>query len=179
VSRARSGSAREPPEDGQSDGIDQLLFRDVLASFPAGVVIVTAMGEGYEPAGVTVSSFCSVSARPTLILVCIDESSRTLSAIRFSGTFTVNILAAGREELALLFASKGDDKFRGVAWEEPQADNGGPILRQGAAAYLACSVQNEVEAGDHRIFIGLAVEAGMQTGHPHLLYHKRSFSSAG
>lgn len=162
----------------QDAGIANALFRDVLASFPAGVVIVTAIGEDCTPAGVTVSAFCSVSARPTLALVCIDESSRTLPAIQSSGSFTVNILAAGREDLALIFASKRDDKFGGVGWELPEVPHGGPILREDAAAYLVCSVEQEIEAGDHRIFIGLASEAGIQD-HPHLLYHKRSFSSAG
>jgi len=157
--------------------MDIAIFREVLSTFPAGVVVVTAVGPGDVPAGLTISAFCSVSADPTLILVCVDNGSNTLPAIRASGNFTVNILAAGREELALRFASKREDKFDGVSWEAPQLAQGGPILRDDAASYLVCRIDQEIEAGDHQIFIGEAVEAGVQHAHPPLLYHNRGFAS--
>jgi flavin reductase (DIM6/NTAB) family NADH-FMN oxidoreductase RutF len=165
---------------GDVDGVtpmDIAIFREVLSTFPAGVVVVTALGEGEVPAGLTISAFCSVSADPTLILVCVDKGSNTLRAIRSSGKFTVNILAAGREDLALRFASKREDKFDGVSWEPPQLQEGGPILRSDAASYLVCRIEQEIEAGDHQIFIGEAVEAGVQHAHPPLLYHNRGFAS--
>lgn len=169
-------SASVPDADGGS-ALDIAIFREVLATFPAGVVIVTAIGADGAPAGLTISAFCSVSADPTLILVCVDRGSNTLPAIRSAGNFTVNILAAGREELALRFASKRDDKFDGVNWELPELSKGGPILRDDAASYLVCKIDQEIEAGDHQIFIGEAVEAGVQQAHPPLLYHDRGFTS--
>ena len=159
--------------------IDSMLFREVLATFPAGVVIVPATGTAGEPAGLTVSAFCSVSAEPTLILVCVDKGSNTLPAIQTSQMFTVNILAAGRQDLALLFASKRADKFAAVSWEAPELAGGGPILRADAAAYLVCRVDRAVEAGDHWVFIGEAVEAGVHEEPMPLLYHRRSFVSIG
>lgn len=164
------------PED---NALDQLKFREVLATFPAGVVVVTASQPSGEPAGLTVSAFCSVSANPTLVLVCVDKASNTLPAIEASGAFTVNILAAGREELALLFASKRTDKFAAVAWELPALASAGPILRSDAAAYLVCRVDQAVEAGDHWVFIGEAVEADLHDHHVPLLYCRRAFSSVG
>lgn len=165
------------PDADDASSLDLAIFREVLSTFPAGVVIVTAMGVDGAPAGLTISAFCSVSAEPTLILVCVDKGSNTLPAIRSSGNFTVNILAAGREELALRFASKREDKFDGVTWESPTLANGGPILQESAASYLVCKIDQEIEAGDHQIFIGEAVEAGVQPGHPPLLYHNRGFAS--
>jgi flavin reductase (DIM6/NTAB) family NADH-FMN oxidoreductase RutF len=165
------------PDPDDATPMDLMVFREVLATFPAGVVIVTATGADGTPAGLTVSAFCSVSADPTRGLVCVDQGSNTLSAIRESGAFSVNILAAGREELALAFASKREDKFEGVEWEAPQLAGGGAVLRADAAAYLVCRVHQEVEAGDHWVFIGEAVEAGIQEGHPPLLYHQRGFAS--
>lgn len=159
--------------------LDQLLFREVLATFPAGVVVVTALGADREPAGLTVSAFCSVSAEPAMVLVCIDKGSQTLPAIQSSQAFTVNILAAGREDLALLFASKRTDKFAAVSWEAARLSQGGPILRADAAAYLVCSVDQAVEAGDHWVFIAHAMEAGVHEEPTPLLYHRRSFASVG
>lgn len=159
--------------------LDAATFREVLASFPAGVVVVTAMGADSQAAGVTVTAFCSVSAMPALILVCIDKTSRTLAAIQSAGGFTVNILAAGREELASTFASKRVDKFADIDWEPAAHQSGGPILRADAAAYLVCLVESAIAAGDHWIFVGRPVEVGKQDDHQNLLYHRRRFLAVG
>jgi flavin reductase (DIM6/NTAB) family NADH-FMN oxidoreductase RutF len=168
-----------PTDPAHPSPMDLALFRDVLASFPAGVVIVTAMDADRRPLGLTVSAFCSVSAVPALICVCVDAGSNTLPAIRRSGAFTVNILAAGREDLALRFASKRTDKFDTVDWRPASLDRGGPILTSDSAAHLVCTVDREVGAGDHSLFLGEAIEAGVQADHPPLLYHRRGFASLG
>jgi len=162
-----------------ASGLDPLLFREILATFPAGVVIVTAVGADGTSSGLTVSAFCSVSAVPPLVLVCVDRGSNTLSAIQHSEMFTVNILAAGRAELALRFASKRTDKFADIAHEPPTLPRGGPILRNDAASYLVCRLEQSVEAGDHWVFIGEALEAGVHEDERPLplVYHNRSFSS--
>jgi flavin reductase (DIM6/NTAB) family NADH-FMN oxidoreductase RutF len=157
--------------------VDGPLFREVLASFPAGVVVVTARDAAGEPAGLTVSAFASVSARPPLVLVCLDKGSNTLSAVRGSGAYTVNILAAERQELALLFASKRTDKFAAVASRPAALVHGGPILHEDVVAHAVCELREEVEAGDHWVLIGEVVEAGFDEGATSLLYHRRTFSS--
>ena len=170
-------NAASTPDPNDVSTLDLVVFREVLATFPAGVVVVTAMGDDGRPYGLTISAFCSVSADPTLVLVCVDQGSNTLPAIRASRAFTVNILQAGRQELALQFASKRDDKFDGVEWEAPAVPRGGPILGADAASYLVCKIDQEIMAGDHQIFIGEAIAAGIQEGHPPLLYHNRGFAS--
>jgi flavin reductase (DIM6/NTAB) family NADH-FMN oxidoreductase RutF len=160
--------------------IDHLVFREVLAAFPAGVVVVTALGPDGEPAGLTVSAFCSVSADPPLVLVCVDKGSNTLPAIQASGAYTVNNLAHDRSELALLFASKREDKFAGVSWAAAAAlPHGGPILHRDIAAHAVCTVVESVEAGDHWVFIGEVVEAGFDEAAAPLVYHRRTFASVG
>ena len=77
-----------------------------MASFPSGVVILTAFGDDHQPRGLTVSAFCAVSVDPPLALVCIDKTSNTLPAVQHTGGFTANILAAGREHLARRMATK-------------------------------------------------------------------------
>src|ERR1700693_3568855 len=86
--------------------IDPQRFREVMGSFPSGVVVLTAFGEDGLPRGLTVSAFCAVSLEPPLALVCIDKFSHTLPAVQHTGGFTANILAAGREQLARSMATK-------------------------------------------------------------------------
>ena len=91
-------------------------FRDVMASFPSGVVVLTAFGQDSQPRGLTVSAFCAVSLEPPLALACIDKTSNTLPAVQHTGGFTANILAAGREQLARRMATKVTDKFDAIRW---------------------------------------------------------------
>ena len=154
-------------------------FREVLARFPAGVAVVTAIAPDGRPRGLTVSAFCSVSLRPPMVLVCVDRSSNTLPAIEHSKGFTVNVLAGGREELARVFASKRDDKFAGVSWRPADPPEMGAILHEDMAAFLACTVAHSIEAGDHWVFIGEVVEAQQVDEAVHLLYHRRTFSTVG
>jgi flavin reductase (DIM6/NTAB) family NADH-FMN oxidoreductase RutF len=128
--------------------IDQRRFRDVVGAFPTGVTIVTAPG----PAGLTTNAFASVSLDPPLVLVCFDNGSRTLPAVREARRFAVNVLRAGQEELAAVFASKrvAREKFAEVTHTE---DHGVPVLDD-ALAWIVCDLVELVGAGDHTIGIG-------------------------
>ena len=158
-------------------GIDATLFRDVMASFPAGVTVVTALGEDGEVRGLTVSAFCPVSLTPPLVLVCVDKGSNTLPAIRARGAFTVNFLAAGREDLALRLASKGAAKFEGMRWVPPDLPGAGPVLADDGCASCSCLVRTAIEAGDHWIFVGEVEEGRLWEDRAPLLYCRRSFAT--
>ena len=135
-------------------------FRDVLGAFPTGVTVVTAPG----PAGLTTNAFTSVSLDPPLVLVCFENTSRTLAAVKGTQRYGVNILRAGQEDLARVFASKrvGADKFAEVTHTEA---HGVPVLDD-ALAWLACDVTQLVEAGDHTIGIGRVIALDVTDGEP-------------
>jgi flavin reductase (DIM6/NTAB) family NADH-FMN oxidoreductase RutF len=151
------------------------LFREIMACFPTGVAIVTAHEVGAKPRGLTVSAFSPVSLEPPLVLVCIDKTSNTLPALQESGGFTVNFLAGGREHLAVLYASKSDEKFNDIAWQRPQLAEGGPILHEDSAAYAVCVTRQAIEAGDHWVFIGEVRDGAVIEGRLPLVYHRRAF----
>jgi flavin reductase (DIM6/NTAB) family NADH-FMN oxidoreductase RutF len=153
------------------------LFCDILASFPAGVTVVSAFAPDGAPRGLTVSAFCSVSPDPPLVLVCIDKSSQTLPAILQTGGFTVTILSAGWDELALRFAGKAADKFNGVRWVPPEVPGTGPVLVDAACAYAACRVDSVIEAGDHVVFLARVEEGRVWESRSPLLYFRRSFAN--
>src|SRR5260370_35188443 len=125
-----------------------------MACFPTGVAVVTAHESGDRPRGLTLSAFCAVSLEPPLVLVCIDRTSNTLPALQASGGFTVNFLAGGREHLAVLYASKAEEKFEGIAWRLSEVPEGGPIMPEDSAAYAVCVTRQAVEAVCHWVLIG-------------------------
>lgn len=130
---------------------DARAFRDAIGRFPTGVCVVTTFGPD-GPAGLTTNAVTSLSLDPLLLLVCFDNGSRTLPAVRSSERFGVNILAAGQGELARVFASKAmpAEKFASVTHVE---EHGVPVL-DGAAAWIACSLTELLPGGDHTIGIG-------------------------
>jgi flavin reductase (DIM6/NTAB) family NADH-FMN oxidoreductase RutF len=154
--------------------IDSEEFREVMASLPSGVVVLTAFGQDHLPRGLTVSAFCAVSLDPPLALACIDKNSNTLPAVQHTGGFTANILAAGREELARRMATKVPDKFEAIGWRRPD-HNGGPILHVDIAAYVVCRLKETIEAGDHWILIGQVMEGAHRGGVTPMVFSRRGY----
>ena len=134
-----------------SPAVDTLRYRQVIGHFATGVAIVTCYGPD-GPTGLTTNAITSVSLEPLLLLVCFDNTSRTLPAVRDARRFCVNVLRAGQEDLARVFASKrvAREKFEAVTHLEA---HGVPVL-DGALAWLACDLTELVPAGDHTIGIG-------------------------
>ena len=142
-------------------------FRSVMGHFATGVTVVTA-GTPEGPVGMTANAVCSLSLEPLLLLVAFDNGSRTLPVVRETGRFGVNILAAGQEDLARLFASKvGErDKFAGVAHT---LHEGIPVI-DGALAWIGCRLERLIAAGDHTIGIGAVEAAEAGSGEPLIWY---------
>ena len=134
---------------------DGAHFRRVLGHFPTGVTVVTAAPDGV-PTGLAVGSFTSVSLDPPLVAFCPGRSSTSWPAIERAGAFCVNVLGEDQEEISRVFAGKGDDKFAGVAWH-PAAKTASPVLDD-AIAWIDCTIDQIIEAGDHWIVVG-AVQA--------------------
>ena len=152
------------------------LFRAISSSFPTGVVIVATLDEHGEPKGLTSQAYIGLSTEPPLILVSIDRTSRTLPALLKHRAFVINFLKTGAEDVATLFASKSEDKFRNLPWEPAPQAGGAPILRALSLAYAACRVTQTHEGGDHIMFVG-SVEAGETFGGTPLMYYKRVYTA--
>jgi 3-hydroxy-9,10-secoandrosta-1,3,5(10)-triene-9,17-dione monooxygenase reductase component len=136
-------------------------YRAVIGRFPTGVAIVTCAGPS-GPAGMTTNAVTSLSLEPLLLLVCFDNSSRTLPVVRESGRFAVNVLSAGQEDLARVFASKrvAREKFDAVTHT---VAHGVPVL-DGALAWLACDLRELHPGGDHTIGIGAVTQVHAENG---------------
>jgi flavin reductase (DIM6/NTAB) family NADH-FMN oxidoreductase RutF len=151
-------------------------FAAIMSAFPTGVAIVTTLDEAGTPRGLTTNAVCAVSADPPLLLICVARTSRTLAALRHANRFVVNFMSDGRADLCALFASKAEDKFADVRWEPGLG--GVPCLTADALAYAECLTEQELEAGDHLILIGL-VESGSPPDPERvpILYFRQAYGS--
>lgn len=149
--------------------VSQEQFRRALGEHAAGVVVVTAVSSG-TPAGVTATSFTSVSLEPPLVSFYIDGRSGTWPAIRDAGGFAVNTLGEDQRGIAARFATKGVDRFAPpTRWYAGPA--GLPLL-DGATAHIVCRTHDLLAVGDHWLVVGRVAGAGVAgPGHP-LIYHR-------
>lgn len=151
--------------------IDREQFFALMGSFASGVTVITSRGTDGVMRGLTASAFCSVSLEPRLCLVSVDLRSESVSAIRESGGFVVNILASNQEEISRRFASKMPDKYEGISYRLGPV-TGAPIL-DGVLAWIECTVYEVFPGGDHAIFIGEIQDGTANEGTPLLYFRTR------
>jgi flavin reductase (DIM6/NTAB) family NADH-FMN oxidoreductase RutF len=157
-----------------STATDTLRYRQVIGHFATGVAIVTCNGPD-GPTGLTTNAITSVSLEPLLLLVCFDNSSRTLPAVREARRFAVNVLRAGQEELARVFASKrvAREKFEAATH---MVAHGVPVL-DGTLAWLACDLAELYPAGDHTIGIGEITHMDVDPGGEPLVWFRGDYGT--
>jgi flavin reductase (DIM6/NTAB) family NADH-FMN oxidoreductase RutF len=151
---------------------DTRAYRDALARFASGVAIVTTRDERGEPAGLTVSSFTSVSLEPPLILWCLDRQAPEFAAFEHCERFVVSVLGADQADLAWRFATLGNDRFGGMDWPD---DAFGNPLPQPAIARFHCLCRERINAGDHRILLGEVTDYARLPGTP-MIYVDSDFT---
>jgi flavin reductase (DIM6/NTAB) family NADH-FMN oxidoreductase RutF len=150
--------------------IDPVHFREVMGRFATGVTIIVADIAG-DTRGMTANAFMSGSLEPPLCVVSIAKRAHMHGHLAAAARFSVNILAAGQEDLATHFAGRPVPGLK-AAFE---AVGGMPAIG-GAAATIAAEVAAEHDCGDHTIFIGRIIS---MTAHdrPPLVFHASRFAA--
>lgn len=128
--------------------LDTREFRRTIGLFATGVTVITAQVGGVAH-GMTANSVTSVSLDPLLLLVCIDRRARMCNIINEAGRFAVNILNERQEAISRHFAGRPNDQL-----DIRFADLAGAPTLPGALAAIACTVDRELDGGDHIIVIG-------------------------
>lgn len=153
--------------------VDQRSFRKALGCFATGVTVITALHpETKAKAGVTVSAFSSLSLDPPLVLFCLGLTNSNLDTYRHADYFGVNVLAETQRDVSIRFASRSEDKWAGIAFD--QWESGVPMLG-GCIANLECRLVDTHLGGDHLIVIGEVVRLKAQEGGSPLVYFRGSY----
>ena len=113
-----------------------------------GSLCVVTAKQGEVSSGMLASWITQASFSPPGLTIAVAKD-RAMETLSHTGNqFVVNILAEGKElrKHFIKTFTPGQDRFTGLSTEE--ASNGCPILTD-ALAYLECSVESRMEAGDH------------------------------
>jgi flavin reductase (DIM6/NTAB) family NADH-FMN oxidoreductase RutF len=149
-------------------------FRESMRRTASGVAILTTDGVAGR-AGLTVSTFCSLSMEPPSVIACVHQENRALQTLLANGVFAASVLATDQERIALAFAGQipelRDDRFGAAAWRT--LATGAPVL-EGALASFDCRVAEGINFGTHRILVGEVVAIATSSGEP-LVFADRNF----
>lgn len=152
--------------------IDTRLFRNALGRFASGVCVVTTTNEDVGPMGVTISSFCSLSLIPPMILFCLGRDSNSIAAFLATERFAVNVLSEEQRSLSDNFASLRPNKFADVAYQHSSLGN---IILDGCLVTIECRRSGVHEGGDHLIIPGVVENIVLGRDKPPLLWFRGAY----
>lgn len=153
-----------------AESLEPKGFRNALGCFASGVAIVTARTE-QAVAGMTISSFNSVSLDPPLVLFSIDSRANSMPIFEQAEGYAINILEHAEEELCMRFARALTDKWDGLEYESGYA--GAPLLG-GSIVQFECKPYARYDGGDHTIFVAEVIRYREYDGYP-LVFFKGKF----
>lgn len=141
--------------------MDEAAKKTALRMIPYGLFVVGTKNDE------TVTAFAGnwltqASFAPPLVVLGAKAGTSSKEMIDQSGLFCVNVLEAGSTALASKFFAHVEpdgNKFGDV--EFSLSPNGCPVLKD-ALAYFECRVVETLAIGDHTIFVGEVIEAGVQ-----------------
>jgi flavin reductase (DIM6/NTAB) family NADH-FMN oxidoreductase RutF len=149
-------------------------FVAAMGAVAGSVAVVTTEGPAGR-FGQTVSSFCSVSAEPPLILVCVNSRSPLCQAIEINGSFAVNVLSASQSQISDSFAGRPREgapyDFDSISWSSDI--NGSPLI-EGATATFSCTLEDRIQGGTHLMYLGNVLTASREEETP-LVYRSRTY----
>jgi flavin reductase (DIM6/NTAB) family NADH-FMN oxidoreductase RutF len=147
------------------DSDPSVEFRRTLGMFATGVTVITTLG-GEQVHGMTANAFMSVSLKPPLILISVDQRAKMNGLLREGTRYGVSVLEEHQTALSDRFAGR-------VAEDAPE-----PLfelvrdtpLVEGALAHLVARVVRSYWGGDHSLFLGQVEYVRYGEGTP-LLFH--------
>ena len=147
--------------------LSEQALRACFGQFATGVTVVTTLGDGGAPCGITVNSFSSVSLDPPLVLFCLGRIANNFDDFLNATSYAVNVLGRDQQEFSVRFANSRPDPWAGIPWDEGQT--GAPLLRDRIAA-LECRPHAQHDGGDHVIIIARVERLHPGNGAPPLVY---------
>jgi len=143
--------------------------------YPQGVTVATTTGPA-GPAGLTVSSFTSVSLEPPLVLISIAKGSAIHDIFREAKAYAINFLADDQKSVSDTFAgrTKAKDRFDGLRFTKGLT--GSPII-EGVPVAIECRSWRVYEGGDHSILVGEVVSAKTFNSKRPLVYYSQQYTT--
>ncbi len=142
---------------------DPIEFRNSLGNFATGVAVITVNCPNQGDLGLTVNSFSSVSLDPPLVLWSINRNSDLFETFIDTKTFSVNILNKDQQDISNQLSKKGGHSLAEFDWSRGTNDC---LNVEQSLVTFECETHEQVDGGDHIIFIGKVTKFENRGGEP-------------
>jgi flavin reductase (DIM6/NTAB) family NADH-FMN oxidoreductase RutF len=142
--------------------MDASAKKTALRMIPYGLFVLAAETKDGRVSAATVNWVTQASFEPPLVVVGVKADSAGHGIIKDAGAFALSVLGKGQQGEAFAFfkpAQRDGDKIGGHVFTV--GSTGSPIL-QSAPAHVECKLVGTVEKGDHSVFVGEVVGAGVK-----------------
>ncbi|MBN8232823.1 flavin reductase family protein [Corallococcus macrosporus] len=147
-----------------TEGVSALEFREAMSRWASGVAVVSVRDTD-GVAATTVSSFSSLSLTPPLIVLALQQSSRTLKRVEAARRFSVSVLSTSQRDVSVRCA-KGEAE--GLVFDES-------AFVQDSLVGLACTLLDVHRYGDHLLLVGRVERIQRGAEAEPLLYWNRAY----
>lgn len=134
---------------------------------PMHVIIASCIGKTGKPNAITLSWAMPVSNQPPLVAICISPKRHSHTLIEESQEFIINIPTLEQLQATLAcgtFSGRSFDKFKKAGFTPiPARKVKAPAIKE-CIAHIECSVESQIPAGDHTIFVGKILAAYANPG---------------
>jgi len=138
----------------------------VKTKYPEQVVIAIAKDRNGKANPVTLGWTMIASGNPAMMAIAVAKTHYSVEAITHSRCFTIAFPSSEMADAALFFGSRSGrkvDKFAEFDCQTEPAREIDSVLLTDAVANFECTLESQVPAGDHMIFIGTVVCSHMNT----------------
>ena len=152
----------------------QVEYSDAIRTkYPEQVVIAIARDADGRANPITLGWTMIVSGNPPMMAIAVAKRHYSVETITHSKCFTIAFPSAQMAEAALFFGSHSGrevDKFAEFECTTEPAEKIDSVLLAEAVANFECTLESQVPAGDHIIFIGQVVASHTSTEPKKRLY---------
>ena len=143
--------------------MDATVKKTTLRMIPYGIYVLTAEAADGRVAAATVNFVTQTSFAPPLVAVALKADSGAYALVKETRAFALNMLGKGQQGAAFAFFKPAEKQGDKISGEPFRAGSTGSPLLTNAPAFVECRLVGTVEKGDHSVFVGEVVEAGVAT----------------
>jgi len=152
----------------------QTEYSDAIKTkYPEQVVIAIAKDKNGKANPITLGWTMIVSGSPPMMAIAVAKTHYSIEAITHSKCFTIAFPSSDMADAALFFGSKSGrdtDKFAEFDCKTEPAKVTDSLLLSNAVANFECTLDSQMPAGDHIIFVGKIVCSHINTEPKKRLY---------
>ncbi len=141
--------------------MDANAKKTALRMIPYGLYVLTAQRADGSVAAATVNWVTQASFAPPLVAVGVKTDSQAHAVIKETRAFALNVLGKGQQGVAFTFFKPAARDGQRISGEPFRAGTTGAPVLERAPAFVECRLVDTVERGDHSIFVGEVVDAGV------------------